>query len=200
VPHLVYASSSSVYGNNPRVPFSEHDPVDHPLSLYAATKRANELMAHSYAHLHALPVTGLRFFTVYGPWGRPDMAPVKFAQAISQGRTIELYNHGQHRRDFTFVDDIVAGVVAVAMNDGTVQESSPPPGSDPASSAAPFRIYNLGRGQPVALMDFLAALEAELGVTAQFEKVAAQPGDVLDTSLRDGVASFVRWFRAYYQR
>lgn len=215
VAHLIYASSSSVYGNNARVPFSEQDPVDHPLSLYAASKRANELIAHSYAHLYSMPVTGLRFFTVYGPWGRPDMAPIKFARAICQGRKIELYNHGRHQRDFTYVADIAQGVVAVAMQADTLPQPSLPAGSSPASSDAPFRIYNIGRGQPVALMDFLAALEAELGITAHYEKIPAQPGDVLDTwadctdlerdfayhpgtSLQQGVASFVGWFRDYY--
>lgn len=214
VPHLVYASSSSVYGDNTRVPFSEHDPVDHPLSLYAASKRANELMAHVYAHLYRLPVTGLRFFTVYGPWGRPDMAPLRFARAISRGETIHLFNRGDHQRDFTYIDDIAAGVLAVALGE-------PPTGSgsredaDPATSDAPFRVYNIGNDRPVHLMDFLATLERALGRQARYELAEAQPGDVQDTwadcgdlerdfgyrpdtPLERGIDAFVAWFREYY--
>jgi UDP-glucuronate 4-epimerase len=213
VEHLVYASSSSVYGNNARTPFSEHDAVDHPLSIYAATKRANELMAHVYSHLHGLPTTGLRFFTVYGPWGRPDMAPILFARAMLAGETIRVFNHGHHQRDFTFVDDIVAGVVAVAC--GAVPHKRDVAVDDPSQGDGPFRIYNIGNNQPVALMDFLAELERSLGVKAQLEMVPAQPGDVQDTwadcsdlqrdfnyrpgtALADGMQQFIRWFRAYY--
>ena len=215
VPYLVYASSSSVYGNNSRVPFSEHDAVDHPLSLYAASKRANELMAHSYAHLYDLPVTGLRFFTVYGPWGRPDMAPIKFAKAINRGEKIPVFNHGHHQRDFTFIDDIVDGLVRVACSAPVKSEPPKEGADDPALSDAPFRLYNIGNGKPVQLMDFIAALEKHLGKRAHLEMLPQQAGDVLDTwsdcsdlerdygyspdtSLDDGMASFVRWFREYY--
>ncbi len=210
VAHLVYASSSSVYGDASRVPFSEHDPVDHPLSLYAASKRSNELMAHVYAHLYGLPVTGLRFFTVYGPWGRPDMAPIRFARAILRGETITLYNHGFHQRDFTFVDDIVEGVLAVALG-APPSATEAPVDADPARSASPFRLYNIGNSQPVQLMDFLAELERALGREARYELAPAQPGDVRDTwadcsdlerdfgyrpgtPLREGVRRFVDWF------
>lgn len=216
VPYLVYASSSSVYGNNAGVPFSEHDGVDHPLSLYAASKRANELMAHSYAHLYDLPVTGLRFFTVYGPWGRPDMAPIKFARAIDAGESIPVFNHGNHQRDFTFIDDIVDGVLKVALGQpvkGIVEQGA---GLDPALSPAPFRIYNIGNGKPVQLMDFIATLERHLGKKARLEMLPVQAGDVLDTwadcsdlqkdygyqpstALDSGIRSFVEWFRTYYQ-
>jgi len=205
-----------VYGDNTRVPFSEHDPVDHPLSLYAASKRANELMAHAYAHLYFLPVTGLRFFTVYGPWGRPDMAPILFARAISEGRTIEVFNHGHHQRDFTYVDDIVNGVVAVAMQPGVRPRVVKSGNEDPAISTAPFRIYNIGNGNPVKLMDFLEALEKCLGKRAKLELTDAQPGDVLDTwadcsdlerdfgyrpqtPLVQGMGRFISWFRDYYR-
>ncbi len=220
IEHLVYASSSSVYGNNARTPFSEHDAVDHPLSIYAASKRANELMAHAYSHLHGLPTTGLRFFTVYGPWGRPDMAPILFARAMQSGETIRVFNFGHHQRDFTYVDDIAAGVVAVSC--GAVPARRSDAGArqsemdkDPAVSDAPFRIYNIGNSQPVALMDFLAELEHCLDAKAQLEMVPAQPGDVQDTwadcsdlqrdfnyqprtSLADGMQQFIQWFRAYY--
>jgi len=215
VAYLVYASSSSVYGNNPKVPFSEHDAVDHPLSLYAASKRANELMAHSYAHLYELPVTGLRFFTVYGPWGRPDMAPVKFARSIVRGEPIPVFNRGNHQRDFTYIDDIVDGVVRVTCDRPVSAELAQKAGDDPARSAAPFRIYNIGNGKPVQLMDFIATLEKHLGRKAQMEMLPVQAGDVLETwadcsdlerdygykpgtSLDEGIAHFVRWFRQYY--
>ena len=220
IEHLVYASSSSVYGNNARIPFSEHDAVDHPLSLYAATKRANELMAHSYSHLYGLPTTGLRFFTVYGPWGRPDMAPIKFAQAITSGEVIQLYNRGHHRRDFTYIDDIVSGVVAVAEADLAVmlaRRSAEPvrAGSDPAHGNENFRLYNIGNSQPEELMEFLSLLEQALGKEARYEMAEAQPGDVLETwadcsdlerdfsyrpstPLAQGVEQFARWFRDYY--
>ena len=214
VPHLVYASSSSVYGNNRKLPFTEQDPVDHPISLYAASKRANELMAHSYAHLYALPVTGLRFFTVYGPWGRPDMAPFRFAQSIARGETIRLFNNGRHRRDFTFIDDIVTGVVAVAESDRMPVAKQGSAESGPATSPAPFRIYNIGNSTPIELMEFLQTLEDCLGTKARYEMAPAQPGDVLETwadctalerdfdyrpvtKLRDGIGRFIAWFQAY---
>lgn len=215
VGHLVYASSSSVYGNNARVPFSEHHPVDHPLSLYAASKRANELMAHAYAHLYGLPVTGLRFFTVYGPWGRPDMAPILFARAISEGEAIRVFNHGNHQRDFTYIDDVVTGVVAVARHECPAITGATAANEDPASSTAPFRIYNIGNGTPVKLMEFLATLENCLGKKAILKLMDAQPGDMLDswadchdlekdfgyrpqTPLPEGMKRFVAWFRDYY--
>ncbi len=215
IEHLVYASSSSVYGNNSKSPFSEHDAVDHPLSIYAASKRANELMAHVYSHLHALPTTGLRFFTVYGPWGRPDMAPIMFARKILAGETIDIFNFGHHQRDFTYIDDIVNGVVAVVTGAAPMPTSNPVAGNDPAVSQAPFKIYNIGNSQPVQLMDFLAELERCLGVSANLEMLPAQPGDVQDTwadcselrkdfdyqpgtGLATGIARFIQWFRAYY--
>jgi UDP-glucuronate 4-epimerase len=215
VPYLVYASSSSVYGNNPKVPFSEHDAVDHPISLYAASKRANELMAHSYSHLYNLPVTALRFFTVYGPWGRPDMAPIKFARAIDRGEAIPVFNRGNHQRDFTYIDDIADGVVRVASGHPARTGRARKMGDDPAFSTAPFRIYNIGNSKPVQLMEFIATLEKHLGKKAQLEMLPAQPGDALDTwadcsdleqdygykpgtSLDEGIARFVQWFREYY--
>ena len=215
--HLVYASTSSVYGASTRMPFSEHDDADHPLQLYAATKRANELMAHSYSHLFALPTTGLRFFTVYGPWGRPDMAPILFTRAIDEGRTIQVFNHGNHSRDFTYVDDVVEGVIRVSD-----QPAAPAPDwnsgkPDPAISSAPFRIYNIGNNAPVRLDDFIAAIESALGKKAVREMLPLQPGDVPDTfadvselskavgyapttAVTDGVARLVAWYRAYYGR
>ncbi len=215
IKHLVYASSSSVYGNNASTPFSEHDAVDHPLSIYAASKRANELMAHVYSHLYGLATTGLRFFTVYGPWGRPDMAPIMFAKKILAGSPIGVFNFGQHRRDFTYIDDIVSGVVAVTIGKLPVKSDSGKTGQDPAASDAPYRIYNIGNNQPVQLMDFLAELENCLGMPAELEMLPAQPGDVQDTwadcsdlqrdfnyhpetSLADGMARFITWFREYY--
>jgi UDP-glucuronate 4-epimerase len=215
VPYLVYASSSSVYGNNPKVPFSEHDAVDHPLSLYAASKRANELMAHGYSHLYNLPATALRFFTVYGPWGRPDMAPIKFARAIDRGESIPVYNRGNHQRDFTYIDDIADGVVRVASGLPVRAGQAQKMGDDPAFSTAPFRIYNVGNSKPVHLMEFIATLEKHLGKKAQLEMLPVQAGDVLDTwadcsdlehdygykpgtSLDEGIARFVQWFRSYY--
>jgi UDP-glucuronate 4-epimerase len=215
VEHLVYASSSSVYGANTALPFSVHDNVDHPLSLYAATKKANELMAHTYSHLYALPTTGLRFFTVYGPWGRPDMALFKFTRNILAGLPIDLYNHGQHRRDFTYIDDIVEGVMRVldriARPDPAWQGHDP----DPATSHAPYRLYNIGHHQPVELTRFIAVLEQTLGIPAIRNPLPLQPGDVLDTHadvadlMRDvgycpatpietGIARFVDWYRGYY--
>ena len=205
--HLVYASSSSVYGANKKLPFSESDNVDHPISLYAASKKANELMAHTYSHLFALPTTGLRFFTVYGPWGRPDMALFKFTKAILEDRPIDVYNNGQMRRDFTYIDDIVEGVLRVM--------AAPPLAGDCAESGAPYRLYNIGNNQPVMLMDFIKAIEFKLGKKAQMNMMPLQPGDVPDTfadvsglmkdcgfrpatAIEDGVGQFVDWYRDYY--
>lgn len=214
-PHLTYASTSSVYGASTRMPFSEHDDADHPLQFYAATKRANELMAHAYSHLFRLPTTGLRFFTVYGPWGRPDMAPILFTRAIDEGRPIQVFNHGNHSRDFTYVDDVAEGVIRASD-----QPASPSPDwdssrPDPAISNAPFRIYNIGNSAPVRLGDFIAAIESALGKTAIQQMLPLQPGDVPDTfadvsdlirgvgyapttSVADGVAKLVAWYREYY--
>ena len=214
-PHLTYASSSSVYGTNTRMPFSEHDIADHPLQLYAATKRANELMAHSYSHLFALPTTGLRFFTVYGPYGRPDMAPMIFAEKIMAGEPIPLFNQGRHSRDFTFIEDIVEGIVrasdAIAAPDPTFDPATP----DPSISSAPFRVLNIGNGQPVELKHFVRTLENCLGRSALIEYKPMQTGDVADTladvseierqlgyrpmtPIEDGVARFAEWFLPWY--
>ncbi len=215
VEHLVYASSSSVYGGNRKLPFAVEDAVDHPLSLYAATKKANELMAHTYSHLYGLPTTGLRFFTVYGPWGRPDMAPILFAERIRRGQPIEAFNHGQHSRDFTYIDDIVEGVLRVLD-----QPARPDPAYDPAqpdagSSSAPYRVYNIGNGKPVQLLRFIELMEQGLGRSVEKQLLPMQPGDVADTwadvsalqrnvgyapntSIADGVARFVDWYREYY--
>jgi UDP-glucuronate 4-epimerase len=204
VEHLVYASTSSVYGNNPKIPFAETDPVDQPVSLYAATKKANELMAHAYSHLHALPTTGLRFFTVYGPWGRPDMAYFGFADAITQGRPIEVYNHGRMQRDFTYVDDVAEAVLRVLDKAPTA-----------SSNAPPYRVFNIGHHEPVALMDFIDCLERHLGQRAERVFKPMQPGDVqttcADTSalhawvgfhpstvLDEGIARFVQWYRGVW--
>ena len=216
VAHLVYASSSSVYGGNTRMPFSERDSVDHPVSMYAATKKANELMAHTYSHLFGLPTTGLRFFTVYGPWGRPDMALFLFTKAILEGRPIDVFNHGQMRRDFTYVDDIVEGVIRVtdriAEPDPTFDANRP----DPGTSRAPFRIFNIGNHNPVPLLDFIGCIEAALGRKAEKNLLPLQDGDVpatyadVDalaqwvgfapaTSIETGVARFVEWYRSYYR-
>ncbi len=215
VEHLVYASSSSVYGANTRMPFSVHHNVDHPLSLYAATKKANELMAHTYSHLYRLPVTGLRFFTVYGPWGRPDMALFIFTRKILAGEPIDVFNHGQHKRDFTYIDDIVEGVVRVLDK---IPESNPQWNSDApdsASSNAPYRLYNIGHNQPVELMHFIATLEKNLGQKAQLNMLPLQKGDVpmtyadVDNLIRDvgykpqtpietGIARFVEWYKSYH--
>ncbi len=215
VEHLVYASSSSVYGANTETPFSVRHGVDHPISLYAATKKANELMAHSYSHLYALPTTGLRFFTVYGPWGRPDMAMFSFTKAILEGKPIDVFNNGKMRRDFTYIDDIVEGVVRVA--DRVPQASTPLAGEKhPGVSDAPYRVYNIGNNQPVELGRFIEVLEAALGVTAEKRYLPMQPGDVLatyadvddltrdvgfhpSTPIEDGVAKFVAWYRDYYK-
>ncbi len=215
VGHLVFASSSSVYGANTAMPYSVHHNVDHPYSLYAATKKGNELMAHTYAHLYGIPSTGLRFFTVYGPWGRPDMAPIKFARAIVAGRPIDVYNYGNHRRDFTYIDDIVEGVVRVLDRppQGNPEWSGDAP--DPATSRAPWRVYNIGNHEPVHLMRFIELLEENLGRTAQKNLLPLQPGDVPDTyadvsdlkrdvgyqpatPIEEGVRRFVDWFRDYY--
>ncbi|MEK7414055.1 MAG: NAD-dependent epimerase [Planctomycetota bacterium] len=215
--HLVYASTSSVYGLDGAMPFSEHRGAGHPMTFYAATKRANELMAHSYAHLFRLPCTGLRFFTVYGPWGRPDMALFKFADAMLAGKPIELYNNGEMVRDFTFVDDIVEGIVRIAERPAQVNPAWNPLQPDPATSSAPWRVYNIGNNAPVQLMRYVAALEQTLGITAEKRFLPMQPGDVPATEadvsdlvrdagfkpatpVEDGVRRFVTWFRAYYKR
>lgn len=215
VEHLVFASTSSVYGANTKVPFSEHASTEHPLTLYAATKKANEMMAHSYAHLYGLPCTGLRFFTVYGPWGRPDMAPILFARAISEGKPIQVFNHGRHSRSFTFIDDIVAGVVRTLDRPAAPNPDWRGDAPDPATSSAPYRIYNIGHEQPVQLLHFIELLEHNLGRKAQMELLPLQPGDVPDTeadvadliadtgyrprvAVEEGVAAFVDWFRGYY--
>jgi len=215
VQHLVYASSSSVYGANTKMPFSVHDNVDHPVSLYAATKKANELMAHTYSHLYRLPTTGLRFFTVYGPWGRPDMALFLFTKAILQGRPIDVYNNGKMRRDFTFIDDIVEGVVRVAHQAAAPNSGWDSAAPDPGTSDAPYRIYNIGNNNPVQLLDLIAALEEALGLKAEKRLVPMQPGDVPatyadiedlakdfayrpSTPIRKGVGRFVEWYRGFY--
>jgi len=215
VRHLVYASSSSVYGGNEKMPFSEADAVDHPVSLYAATKKANEVMAHSYSHLYAIPTTGLRFFTVYGPWGRPDMAYFSFTKAILAGQPIQVFNEGRMRRDFTYIDDIVDGVVATldrpATPDPQFDGQSPHPGRSPA----PYRVFNIGNQDPVELGDFIAAIETALGRTAIRQLLPMQAGDVVatfadvsalkdwtgvspTTPLQQGMARFVDWYRGYY--
>ena len=215
VEHLVFASSSSVYGANAAMPFSEHHNVDHPVSLYAASKKANELMAHSYSAIYRLPVTGLRFFTVYGPWGRPDMALFLFTKSMLAGKPIQVFNNGDHERDFTYIDDIVDGVLGVIDRIPGPDEKWSAQQPDPASSFAPYRIYNIGNGRPVALLDFIACLEKELGVAAKKEFVAKQPGDVDKTfadigdlsgdtgyqpkvGIETGIKRFVDWYRAYY--
>lgn len=217
VQHLLYASSSSVYGLNRKMPFSTDDSVDHPISLYAATKKANELMAHTYSHLYGIPTTGLRFFTVYGPWGRPDMALFKFTKAILAGEPIDVYNYGNMQRDFTFIDDIVESIVRL-------QDVIPQPNPEwtvetgsPATSSAPYKVYNIGNNEPVMLMEYIEALESALGMEAQKNMLPIQPGDVLNTSsdtselyktigfkpkttVRDGVQQFVDWYREFYQQ
>jgi UDP-glucuronate 4-epimerase len=214
--NLIFASSSSVYGANTRLPFRTSDTVDHPISLYAASKKANELMAHSYAHLFKLPATGLRFFTVYGPWGRPDMAMWIFADAITQGRPIPLFNHGKMRRDFTYIDDIVEGVVRLVDRPAAGDPSWSGDRPDPSRSSAPWRIYNIGNNQPVEVMHVVALLEQALGRKAERELLPMQPGDVPatyadvddlirdvgfrpSTSIEDGVAQFVKWYRDYHK-
>ena len=217
VAHLAYASSSSVYGGNAQMPFSEHHSVDHPVSLYAATKKANELMAHTYSHLYGLPTTGLRFFTVYGPWGRPDMALFMFTDAIRNGRPIDVFNQGAMVRDFTYIDDIVEGVIRVLDKTATPDPDFDPMNPDPGTSTAPFRVFNIGNGNPTPLMDYIGALEDALGMTAEKNMMPMQPGDVPATSadtselrdwvgfapntdVRDGVQRFVDWYISYYGR
>ncbi|MEZ9945043.1 NAD-dependent epimerase [Vibrio breoganii] len=216
IKHLVYASSSSVYGLNKKMPFDTADSVDHPISLYAATKKSNELMAHTYSHLYGVPTTGLRFFTVYGPWGRPDMALFKFTKAIMNGDEIDVYNNGDMQRDFTYIDDIVEGIIRIqdvvpeANNDWSVEQGSP------ATSSAPYRVYNIGHGSPVKLMEYIEALEDALGIEAKKNFMPMQPGDVYATyadtedlfkatgykpqvKVKEGVKAFADWYKAYYE-
>lgn len=215
--HLLYASSSSVYGLNRKTPFSTDDSVDHPVSLYAATKKANELMSHTYSHLYNLPTTGLRFFTVYGPWGRPDMALFKFTKAIIAGESIDVYNHGKMRRDFTYIDDIAEAIVRLQDVIPQRDESWTVETGSPATSSAPYRVYNIGNSQPVTLMAYIEALEKALGIEAKKNLLPMQPGDVLETSadtsalyetigfkpettVEEGIARFVSWYKAFYQQ
>ncbi len=214
VEHLVYASSSSVYGANTTMPFSVNDNVDHPLSLYAASKKANELMAHTYSHLYNLPTTGLRFFTVYGPWGRPDMALFKFTKAILANKPIQVFNYGKHRRDFTYIDDIVKGVIRVLDRPAAPNPKWSGGSPDSATSKAPWRVYNIGNNNPIDLMDYIETLENALGKTAKKEYLPLQPGDVPDTyadvkalvdqfyykpstTVEEGVAKFTSWYHEY---
>ena len=216
VEHLVYASSSSVYGANESMPFSVHDNVDHPLSLYAASKKSNELMAHTYSNLYNLPTTGLRFFTVYGPWGRPDMALFLFTKAIKEGKKIDVFNYGKHRRDFTYIDDIVEGIIRTLDNVAQPNEDWSGEKPDPGSSKAPWRVYNIGNQSPVELMDYIETLEKYLGKTAEKVLLPLQPGDVPDTyadvealvkdvgykpntTIEQGIEKFVAWYDNYYQ-
>ncbi|MBD8879198.1 NAD-dependent epimerase [Rhodanobacter sp. 7MK24] len=217
VDHLVYASSSSVYGANRKLPFAVEDAVDHPVSLYAATKKANELMAHSYSHLYGLPTTGLRFFTVYGPWGRPDMSPMLFADRISRGEAIDVFNFGDHSRDFTYVDDIVEGVIRTLDRPATPDPAYDAKSPNPGTSNAPYRVYNIGNDQPVQLLRFIELLEQHLGRSVEKNLLPMQPGDVPDTwadvsalrrdvgyapgtSIEEGVERFVAWYRGYFNR
>jgi UDP-glucuronate 4-epimerase len=214
--HLVYASSSSVYGANRKLPFATSDAVDHPVSLYAASKKANELMAHTYSHLYGLPTTGLRFFTVYGPWGRPDMSPILFADRISRGEPIDVFNHGNHSRDFTYIDDIVEGVVRTLDQPATPDPAYDAERPNAETSNAPYRVYNIGNDQPVQLMRFIELLEQNLGRSVEKRLLPMQPGDVPDTwadvsalrrdvgyapstSIEEGVARFAEWYRAYHE-
>ena len=216
VEHLVYASSSSVYGANQKLPFTVEDAVDHPLSLYAATKKANELMAHTYSHLYGLPTTGLRFFTVYGPWGRPDMSPILFADRIVRGEPIDVFNHGKHSRDFTYIDDIVTGVVRALDHVAIPDPAYDPLAPNPGSSSAPYRVYNIGNDQPVQLLRFIELLEQNLGHRVEKRLLPMQPGDVPDTwadvsalhrdtgyvpntAIEDGVQRFARWYLDYHR-
>jgi UDP-glucuronate 4-epimerase len=216
VEHLVYASSSSVYGANRKLPFDVRDPVDHPVSLYGATKKANELMAHSYAHLFRLPVSGLRFFTVYGPWGRPDMSLFVFTRKLLAGEPIQVFNFGHHARDFTYIDDAVEGVVRVLDEVATPDPNWRPEVPDPATSSAPYRLYNIGNHSPVGLLDFIVAIEKAVGRKAKLELLPQQPGDVEETyaavealkgatgfqphtPLEEGITRFVAWYRDYYR-
>jgi UDP-glucuronate 4-epimerase len=215
VQHLVYASSSSVYGGNAALPFSEHHNVDHPVSLYAASKKANELMAHTYSHLFGTPTTGLRFFTVYGPWGRPDMALFLFTKAMLEGRAIDVFNNGNMVRDFTYIDDVVEGVLRVLDKPAAADPAFDPVTPDPATSTAPYRVFNIGNSQPTQLMDYIQALEQALGIEAKKNWLSMQPGDVLATSadtsalndwigfkpatsVQTGVNRFVHWYRQHY--
>ncbi|MES9858173.1 MAG: NAD-dependent epimerase [Sedimenticola sp.] len=217
VEHLVYASSSSVYGSNTKMPFSVHDNVNHPVSLYAATKKSNELMAHTYSHLYQLPTTGLRFFTVYGPWDRPDMALQKFTKAIIAGKPIQLFNYGNHQRDFTYIDDIVEGVIRILDKPAQPNPDWMGDAPDSGTSYAPWRIYNIGSNSPIELKTYIAALEKALGQEAEKELLPLQPGDVQgtyadvddlvrdfdykpDTSLEEGMQCFVDWFKDYYRK
>lgn len=214
--HLVYASSSSVYGAHRSLPYSVDQSVDHPVSLYAATKKSNELMAHTYAHLFELPVTGLRFFTVYGPWGRPDMAYYSFTKAILEGRPIDVYNHGRMKRDFTYVDDVVGALTRVLRKPAAPNTAWDATDPDPGSSTAPYRVYNIGNHTPVNLLDFIAAIERATGAKARLNFKPMQPGDVLETfadvselerdfhfapatPIEEGIERFVKWYRAYYR-
>jgi UDP-glucuronate 4-epimerase len=216
IPHLTYASTSSVYGANTKVPFKEEEIADHPIQFYAATKRANELMAHSYSHLFQLPTTGLRFFTVYGPWGRPDMAIFLFTKKILNGEPIDLYNLGKHTRDFTFIDDIVQGIIKSSDNIATSNENWNSENPDPSSSKAPFRIFNIGNSSPATLIEYLEAIEISLGIKANKNLLPLQPGDVIDTfadvqkickkvgykpstNVVVGVEHFVNWYKFYYK-
>jgi len=215
IKHLVYASSSSVYGGNRKIPFSESDSVDHPVSLYAATKKSNELMAHTYSHLFNIPTTGLRFFTVYGPWGRPDMSPMLFARAILAGEPINVFNYGKMKRDFTYIDDIVEGIVRVTDHPPTLEDAYDSTESNPSRSWAPYRIYNIGNSEPVDLLVYIEMIEDALGVKAKKNLMPMQPGDVPttfadtlalensigfspDTPLREGISLFIRWYKSYY--
>lgn len=215
IQHLLYASSSSVYGLNRKMPFSTNDSVDHPVSLYAATKKANELMAHTYSHLYGLPTTGLRFFTVYGPWGRPDMALFKFTKAMLEGKKIDVYNYGKMKRDFTYIDDIVEAIIRLQEIIPQPDESWTVEQGSPATSSAPFRVYNIGNSSPIELMDYITALEEALGIEAHKNMMPIQPGDVLETSadtkalfdiidfkpetsVKEGVKNFVDWYRKFY--
>jgi UDP-glucuronate 4-epimerase len=216
VEHLTYASSSSVYGANTNMPFSIHQNVDHPLALYGATKKSNELMAHTYSNLYNLPTTGLRFFTVYGPWGRPDMALFLFTRNILEGKPIDVFNFGKHRRDFTYIDDIVEGVIRTSDHTATPNEDWDPANPDPGTSRAPYRIYNIGNQQPVELMDYIGAIEKALGRKAEMNLLPLQPGDVPDTwadttdlaadvgyqpatPVEEGVKNFIEWYLAFYE-
>jgi len=216
VKNLSYASSSSVYGLNKSQPFKTSDHTDHPVSLYAATKKSNEMMAHTYAHLYGIQATGLRFFTVYGPWGRPDMAPMLFTDAILNNRPIKVFNHGDMSRDFTYVDDIVEGVVNVIDNPANGDENWDASNPDPSSSSAPFKVYNIGNNEPVKLMDFIQSIEEKLGKEAEKDFMDMQPGDVQstyadvksliddmdykpDTSIKDGVSNFIDWYKEFYK-
>ena len=215
VKHLVYASSSSVYGANTKLPFSIHDNIDHPLSLYAASKKTNELMAHTYSHLYDLPTTGLRFFTVYGPWGRPDMALFSFTKAILAGEKIQVFNYGKHRRDFTYIDDIVEGVIRILRKTPISNLGWDSDSPDPGSSKAPWRVYNIGNNKPVELLDYIKAIEDSLKIKAEKELLPLQPGDVPDTfadvtelindfdfkpktSVEQGVRNFIDWYKEYH--